>query len=259
MPSAHNLAKISRLVGETLPGFSMLDWELDADAFTARLGAAQSPAVKGARTLWPLLPAKLAADANHAAKEQTKAYEGFWRTTRPSSDLPGQFLHDITYVHRDADGFLRFKSGVEGFYYEGSTVMIQQQLFYFAADDAFGSISFGIINGVPRQNAHVLDGVLLTTLRDAGASPAASGIVMHRIDDLSGDAEADAETFRNLVDNQSMVAEPGSVPQEVVDHLHGAANAPGMLRVLFAQSMARGPLAAPGALGDGPKTPPELS
>lgn len=244
-PSAHNLARISQLIAEEVPQFSMLDWDRDYDDFAVFVGAVRAPAAAASKTIWPLLPPKMAAEATHAAIDRTAAYEGLWRTTRPSSDVPGEFLHDISIARRNKDGFLTFSSGVEGFYYEGSAVMVSQQLYYFAADDAFGAISMGILNGVPRGRAEVLDGVILTTLRDAGASPASSGIHMQRIGDLSDDPAADDARFRELVENQKMLAAPGSVPAEVVNLLHEAANAPGMLRMLFNRSLSRGPVITP--------------
>ena len=244
-PSAHNLARISQLIAKEIPQFSMLDWDREYDDFAAFIGASLAPGISASKTIWPLLPPKMSAEATYAAKERTAAYEGFWRTTRPSSDVPGEFLHDISIVRRDKDGFLNFSSGVEGFYYEGSAVMVNQQLYYFAADDVFGAITMGIINGVPRGRAEVLDGVLLTTLRDAGASPASSGIHMQRIGDLSDDTDADDARFRELVESQKMLAPPGSVPAEIAKSLHGAANAPGMLRMLFTGSLSRGPVIQP--------------
>ena len=241
-PSANNLAKISRIVAKEVPGFTMLDWEREPREFARLFGAQANMNGFGDGTIWPLLPPKLAEEARHAASENTKAYEGIWRTTRPSSDLPGKFLHDIAYVRRNADGLLEFKSGVEGVYYSGTAVMIHQQLYYFAADDSFGAISMGIFNGVLRQRADVVDGVLLSTLRDAGASPISSGIVMHRLTDLTGDPSADDAKFREYVSNQALVAEPGTIDPEIVAHLHGALNAPGMLRMLFAQSISHGPI-----------------
>lgn len=249
-PSSHNLAKLSQVIAKDIPGFTMLDWERNADDFAAFVGARNGSTMQPSKTIWPLLPERLAADARHAAKDLTRAYEGFWRTTRPSSDVPGQFLQDVSIIRRDADGFLSFSSGVEGFYYEGSAVMVHHQLFYFAADDAFGAISFGIMNGVQRGRADIIDGVILTTLRDAGASPAASGMIMHRIGSLTDDADADDATFKHLVESQTMLAQEGSVPNEIVEHLHGLGNAPGMLRMLFATSQARGPLVTDGP--DGP-------
>lgn len=245
-PSSHNLAKISRLIAEHFPDFTMLDWERDMDGFAEAIGVKKSSApLMGAGTLWPLLPEGLAREAAHASQERTKAYEGFWLTTRPSSDLPGQFLHDVTLVRRNSEGFLEFDSGVEGFFYRGTAIGINQQLYYFAADDAFGAVSMGIFNGVSRHRADLADGVILTTLRDAGASPTASSIVMERIGNLSGDPAADEAKFRELVKNQRLVAEAGSIDPKIAKHLHDAANAPGMLRMLFSQSISRGPLVTP--------------
>ena len=241
-PSSHNLAKISRVIAEEVPGFTMLDWEKKPREFTRLFGEDANSGGFGDGTLWPLLPERLAEEARHATLQNTRAYEGFWRTTRPSSDLPGQFIQDVSIVRRKADGFLRFVSGVEGFYYEGTSIVVGHQIFYFGADDAFGAITMGILTGVPRQRAEVVEGVILTTLRDAGASPTSSSMVMHRIDDLSDDEKADDEKFRMLVESQKLVAEPGSIDPKIADHLHGAANAPGMLRMLFTQSIARGPL-----------------
>ena len=241
-PSSHNLAKVSRVIAKEIPGFTMLDWEKDPREFAKLFGENGSVGGFGAGTLWPLLPEKLAEEARHASSRSTQAYEGFWRTTRPSSDLPGQFIQDVSIVRRNADGLLKFTSGVEGFYYEGTSIVVGHQIFYFGADDAFGAITMGILTGVPRQRADVVEGLILTTLRDAGASPASSSFVMHRIDDLSGDEAADDAKFQSLVENQKLVAEPGSVDPKIVEHLHSAANAPGMLRMLFANSIARGPL-----------------
>lgn len=249
-PSSHNLAKLSQVIAKDIPNFTMLDWEREAEDFAVLVGVQTGTTSQPSKTIWPLLPERLAADARHAANGLTRAYEGFWRTTRPSSDVPGQFLQDVSIIRRDKDGFLSFQSGVEGFYYAGSAVMVHNQLYYFAADDAFGAISFGIMNGVQRGRADIIDGVILTTLRDAGTSPASSGMIMHRIGSLTEDVEADDATFQHLVENQTMLAQEGSVSKEIAEHLHGLGNAPGMLRMLFATSQARGPLVTDGP--DGP-------
>lgn len=242
-PSANNLAKISRVIAEHVQGFTMLDWERDLDAFSLIFGGNASPVSStGNGSLFPLLPEKLAKEAMHSASERSKAYEGIWQTTRPSSDLPGKFLQDVTISQRNSEGFLDFRSGVEGYYYQGTSVVIGNQIYYFGADDVFGAITMGILTGVPRQRAEIVEGVILTTLRDAGASPVASSMVMRRLHDLSGDQEVDEKLFRSLVEKQKFVAEPESIDPEVVAHLHNASNAPGMIRMLFSQSIARGPV-----------------
>ena len=67
---------------------------------------------------------------------------------------------------------------------------------------------------------------------------------MERIADLSDDPDADESKFREFVENEKMLAPPGSVPADVAEALHNAANAPGMLRMLFNQSLSRGPVIA---------------
>ncbi|MEM9054207.1 MAG: helix-turn-helix transcriptional regulator, partial [Pseudomonadota bacterium] len=110
LPSAHNLAKLSRHIAETIPDFTMLDWDRPLSEFAERLkGGSSDPAFQAMATLLPLLPTGLAREASYAASERTKAYEGIWRTLRPSSDLPGHFLSDISLVRRDAEGHLRFR------------------------------------------------------------------------------------------------------------------------------------------------------
>lgn len=244
-PSAHNLARISKLIAEEIPQFSMLDWDRDYDDFVDFLGGAMEPSNVKSNTLWPLLPPKMSAEATHAAKERTLAYEGIWRTTRLSSDVPGRFLHDVAFVKRDKNGFLSFNSGVEGTYYQGSGILVNQKIYYFGASEAFGTISMGILNGVPRGRADVMDGALLTTLLDAGSSPAASGIYMERICNLTGDDDADDAKFQKLVEDQVMLAPSGSVPDKIATCLRQASNGPGLLAMLFNQSLARGPVITP--------------
>jgi len=241
-PSAHNLARISKLIAEEVPEFSMLDWDRDYDDFAAYLGGSVKSNNTNSNTLWPLLPPKMSAEATYAAKTHTHAYEGIWRTTRLSSDVPGRFLHDVALVKRDENGFLSFNSGVEGTYYAGSGILVNQKIYYFGANEEFGTISMGILNGVPRGRADVMDGALLTTLLDAGASPAASGIHMERISNLTDDDDADEAKFKNFVENQVMLAPPGSVPEQVATTLRQASNGPGLLAMLFNQSLARGPV-----------------
>jgi hypothetical protein len=125
---------------------------------------------------------------------------------------------------------------------------LQNQFFSIASDVEYGTMMFSIFNGVPRQRPEVLDGINLTTLRDAGASPIASASVMHRVVDLTGDDEKDMPLFEQTVADQDPLAPEGSVPKELRDHLtrHVSEGAPGILRLLYGQSMARG-----GVLDDG--------
>lgn len=241
-PSAHNLARLTALIAGRRPGFTLLDWDRDLDGLATLLGveASVSPQV------FDWVPPAIFAEAVQGTAIRGAAYEGIWRSTRPSSDLPGRFLHDHLLIRRAANGLLSFRTGVEGVSYEGWALLLQHQLFSVAADRAHGTLLFSIFNGVARQKAEVLDGVTLACLRDAGGSPAASTCLLERIADLTGDPVADDRAYEALVAAQgSPLAQEASIPDAVWAHLIREADPAsmglgGLLRMYFGQSMARG-------------------
>ena len=244
-PSEHNLAKITRFVASRVPGFTLLDWDRNIDSLRELLGvteARQPDDNAGAIETW--IPESILKDALHNGVRRGNAYDGIWKSTRASNDLPGRFIHDICLVRTRSDGLIEFRLGVEGVRYIGNSLLLQHQFFSIATDVEYGTMMFSIFNGVPRQRPEVMDGVSLTTLRDAGGSPIASASIMHRIADLTGDEEADSASFEQTVKNQDPLAPEGSISQELQDHLTQKVTegAPGILRLLFGQSMARGVL-----------------
>lgn len=248
IPTEHNISLLTQYVAGRVDGFTMLDWERDLPAFSARMGVAESP-VLGSMGDW--IPDAMLEEATRGAKRRATAYEGIWRSTRYSSDLPGRFLHDITLIRCNRDGIIEFRSGIEGVRYIGRAMLLQHQLFSIAADEEAVTMMFGIFNGVARQKAEVLDGLSIATLRDAGSSPACSAVVMHRISDLAGEEEADIALFEASVAAQNPLAPEGSVPQDVCDHLAQTTteDAPGLMRMFFQNSMARGPQLDAGQTG----------
>ncbi|HAQ34344.1 MAG: hypothetical protein CMF74_15915 [Maricaulis sp.] len=246
-PSEHNLANLTRFVATHIDGFTMLDWETDAASFARRVGATSLSVTPV--DAW--FPRSILDEAMRCARQRGAAYEGIWRTTRSSSDLPGRYLHDITMVRCGGDGMIEFRSGIEGVRYEGRALLLQHQLFSVASDTAHGSVIFGIFNGVARNRADVLDGLSIGTLQDAGGSPACSACILHRIEDVTGDRDEDTRRFEAAVAAQLHLAPEGSVPAEIRDHLARTVcdDAPGLMRMLFSQSMARGPVVDPHKAG----------
>lgn len=246
-PSEYNFTALTRFIAERVPGFTLLDWDRDLDDFAVRIGAGGAARGDNGAGIGPLLPDAIMDEALHATRSRAAAYEGLWRTTRPSSDLPGRFVHDITLVQRREDGLIRFAIGVEGVRYEGWSVLLQHQLFSVAADAEASTLMFSIINGVARQRPEMLDGLTLATLRDAGGSPAAAACILERIADLSGDREQDEAHFAAAIADLNPLAEDGSVPVDVARHLTRDVSdcTPGVLRMMFSRSMARGTLLTP--------------
>jgi len=245
-PSEHNRAKITRYVAERVPGFTLLDWDSDLASLAKLLGVQQAENPKPSQAIegYNWIPAPLLEESKRNTLRRGNAYEGLWKSTRASNDLPGRFVHDICLIRREEDGMMRFKVGVEGVRYDGWTLFLQHQLFSVSYDVDTSTMMFSIYNSVARQRPEVLDGINLATLRDAGGSPAASVSVLNRMADLTGDAAKDIEMFETAIADLNPLAEEGTVSEDLANHLtqHVTDGPPGIFRLLYGQSMARGTL-----------------
>lgn len=238
-PSEHNLAKLTRYIGERIDGFTVLAWEKDLDTFSALIGAIDQPAEPAASNM---VPPSFVEESKHQIAYRGENYCGLWRSTRASHDLPGRFIHDLVMISLDGKGGIRFIAGVEGVRYEGFGMILEHQAFSMAFDHDARTIMFSIYNGVARQKPQVMDGLNLATLRDAGGSPAASASVLERIADLPGDPDADLAIYNEAVKGHNPLAEEGSIDEKIVKHLTRDvyADADGILRLLYSQTMSRG-------------------
>ncbi len=218
-PSEHNLARLTRLIAERLPGFTMLDWERDLAAF-ARLcgadlpGASVTPMAAGPA----LLPASLIEQARLTTERRGGALEGFWRTTRPSVIMNGRMFNDHGMIRTDAGGLLEVRIGGAGLLFEGWMLPAEGNLFCLLYDSVGLTPLFLVFRGVPLPKAALLDGLLLFAALNAGRTPAAVPVVLERIGDLSGDPAADDATCRELI-ARNPVAAPEDVPETILSHL----------------------------------------
>lgn len=245
-PSSQNLARLTQAIASRHPGFTMLDWELDLPALAERFGLSLPGAAPPAPA--PSQPFPLGLFRQPAAVDQVRGadYEGIWRSTRPSSEMPGQFVHDHVMLRRTPDGAMSFTLGVFDVRFHGWTLAQQHQLFSVGADNETGTFVFSIFNGVVRQRAEVVDGLILTCLRDPSGTPVSSKCILHRVYDLTGDVAADDAAFDTLTRSPPFSAAE-DVPQDIRNHLwHDtgptafAAGGDQMLMMNFARSMARG-------------------
>jgi hypothetical protein len=248
-PSSYNLDRLTAFVAARRPGFTLLDWDHDLDTLAARFGVvAPSPAPPPLRQGFELVPTALLDESTATTALRGWAYEGFWRTTRPSIELPGQFIHDQLLIRRSDDGLLTYTLGVFTLRFTGWALLLQNNIFAIASDVESGSFIFAIFNGVSRQRADVLDGVSLTCLRDAGGSPVAAALMVERVGTLSGDVAADTARFDALC-TQNPVADPAVLDPAVRDHLFRdvgptalAMGGDPLLMMHYAKSIARGPV-----------------
>ena len=217
-PSEHNLARITALVAEKVPGFSMVDWEREPASFAALLGV--DPALAAPRRgegLLDALPLNCLGQARAETERRGAAYEGFWRTTRPSVIMGGQLFHDYGMIRTADNGLLEVKMGGAGLLFRGWALPLEGNLFAIL-DGAVGFTPlFLIFRGVPLPKATLLDGIALLAALDAARTPAAVPILLERVGDLAGDRETDDETCRALSAREPVAGD--GVSQTVLQHL----------------------------------------
>jgi transcriptional regulator with XRE-family HTH domain len=246
-PSGNNLAHLSTLMARSIPGFTALDWDRDMESLACLLGVGRAPAPPP-ETAFRGLPLPFLDQMVAITALRGKAYEGFYRSTRPYASHPGRFIHDHSFVRLGEDGLLRFKMATGGVIVAGWVLLVQTQLFLLGTEFTGGSLTFGIVHGVNTVQASVLDGLLLTANHDAGRSPAASAVVYERIRDLGESLEADEATLMELA-APNPVAPMGSVPEELQRHLARDVGPEAMknggdwvLRLPLSQTLSRGPM-----------------
>jgi hypothetical protein len=217
-PSAHNLSSLTALVSRRAPGFTGLDWERDLDGLAEAIGVA-APGRPRAAPGPPTLSIPLLEESLAGARLRGRAYEGFYRTTRPYAQQPGQFIHDCARVRMEPDGFPELIMNAGGVMVQGKVLPLQNQLFFVGAELVSAAFVFAIFNGVSTLQAGMIDGLILFCALDPGRTPTATPAVFERIGDLSGDRDADDAKFRELAKQVCGLASETSAPERMRRHL----------------------------------------
>ena len=250
-PSMHNLSRLTAQIAAKSPGFSMLDWDLELPELQALVAGHRRPRSDAAKPRaasalgdWP--PRELMDEAASATALRGDAYEGFWRSTRLSNEVPGRFVHDQIIMRKCANGLLQVRTGVIEMRFEGVCFPSQTQLIGMSADAESGVFIFSVFNGVLRHRADMMDGVCLTVTRNGGGSAVSMAAVMERTGDLTGDEAADDARYEASIEMNPLAPE-GSVSEKVRDHLFRdigptafAAGGLAMLAMPFATSLSSG-------------------
>ena len=247
-PSAHNMSQLTGLVAARVPGFTSLDWERDLAGLAEAIGVAAPGQPRGGPAgSVTALAIPLLEESQVMLRLRGGAYEGFYRTTRPYAQQPGQFLHDYVMIRAEpGGGFLRLLMSANGVLVEGQVMLLQNQLFFAGAELTSGAFVFGIFNGVSTVQAGVIDGLILFCALDPGRTPTAAAMILDRLGDLSGDREADDARFAELGLRPPLATEetaPAAIRQHLVRDLGPAQLAAGgdwLLRMPLVRSLSRG-------------------
>ncbi len=206
-PTEHNLAKLTALVGGRVAEFRLADWFEDSGEFAERFGLAAPPQPGRGDSLAEFFGPFLDR-ARGEALRRGSAYEGFWRSSRPSLLMTERLFHDYALIRIAANGLLEVRIHGAGLAFTGWAMPGEGNLFGWLQDPVGMTPISLVFRGVTLPRAMVLDGLLvlagLDTTRTLGALP----ILLERVADLSGDPAADEDRCLTLAEQQPEPIEP---------------------------------------------------
>lgn len=219
-PTEHNLARITALVAGKIDGFGMPDWQRDVDSFSQLVGidpnlavrSVEPPPAVGGGVLNCVMEARIETERRGAA------YEGFWRTSRPSVLMEGRVFHDYGMIRKGNFGLLEVTMGGAGLTFKGWALPLEGNLFAMLDGMVGFTPLFLIFKGVTLPKVTRLDGIVLLAALDAARTPAAMPILLERVGDLSGDRAEDERTCMEMGLNDPF-GDEADLPAEVRDHL----------------------------------------
>ena len=198
-PTEHNLARLTTIAAEASPGFRLADW-YDAIESIAKRHNCNLPH-RSASTL-PVGLGPLAAFLDAARPDlagRGGAYEGFWRTSRPSLLVPDEIFHDYGLLRRTDDGLIEVLMEGSGLNFSGWLFPIAGNVFVFLFDSTGRTPMTVVFKGVSLPKAMVLDGILTMAALDPDRTPMALPIIIERVEDISGDRDADLSRLAEIV------------------------------------------------------------
>lgn len=212
-PTEHNLARLATLIARQRPDFRLADWYRSRIEFGAIFGlSVEDPAPATSPPLSLLGPIEDRARVETARRGA--AYEGFWRTTRPSLLMDNQIFHDYGMIRLGDNGLLQVTMQGSGLSFEGWMLLAEGDLFVFLRDPTGLTPMSLVFRGVNLPRAMVLDGLLMLAALDPGRTLGAIPILLERIGDLGGDRAADDAVCSKLQEQAPEPLDP--VPPEMV-------------------------------------------
>ena len=201
-PSQHNLARLSTLIAERRPGFTMASWDSDISGVARLFGV--NPASVASPDAVPGFPPTFLQEARTLSQERGGAYEAFWRTSRPSVLMRGKIFHDRGMIRLDQSGQLVVRMGGAGMFYEGVILPHDTNLYAIFNSPLVTQPYFLIAKAVTLPRAESIEGLLLYAALNSDHTPAAVPIILERIGDLSGDDEADDMECDRLIQSEPL-------------------------------------------------------
>lgn len=206
VPNGHNLTRLTLLIAETVPGFTMFDWENDPEALRRRLGLdGNAVPPSGASIIVPgIVPdlarplidlpdfARLAAfaPAMHETTVQGHRYCGLWQAWMPTFGHPERFHCEHTVLWQEGAWLAGFAVGVSYRWPLVGFIANNQLLLVMSDANDF------VLRQFNRANEPIIDqvdGLMLAAASLPHQAPTASRVIMARLLDASA-SRTDLET-----------------------------------------------------------------
>jgi transcriptional regulator with XRE-family HTH domain len=196
VPSDHNMARLSEIVGALHPGFSGTDWALDEAAFRAKLGV---PSDDGKGLVEDALRLRSFGAFRRDIEREAAIYAGLYLTYNRSSTNNGTITRRALKCWQDGRR-LRFLSvGTSRLYdVEGEVFVLRGKLFCLGEMQRHDGVSLSVLNGTTRSTPDYLTGIAAGVGADDLASPNATLVVLEFKGRLTGDTARDDKAWTDL-------------------------------------------------------------
>ncbi|MBL9049992.1 MAG: helix-turn-helix transcriptional regulator [Tabrizicola sp.] len=187
-PTQHNLARIAGVLGQALPGFSVLAFEAPGPEFRAlvQLGA---PVAAGETDQALPIPFGHLDAARRETARRGADYFGHYMMYYWAFSVPGKFAR-MALMLRPKDGLIEAHYGAEGFAFKGWALLMLNRMYVIFAEERFEAMAFLVMNAGQQPKARFITGIL-SGPAEGPLIPTASPVVLVRVRDLSGDPAAD--------------------------------------------------------------------
>jgi transcriptional regulator with XRE-family HTH domain len=196
VPSDHNMARLSQVIGELQAGFSGTDWALNNAAFRAKFGL---PPRQDASALDDALRLRSFVASRRDIEREAAIYEGFYLTYNRSSTNNGYITRRAVKFWRDGRRFRFLSVGTSRLYdVEGEVFVLRGKLFCLGEMQRHEGVSLSVLNGTTRSTPDYLTGIASGAGADALSSPTATLMVMEFKGRFSGDGARDNKLWADL-------------------------------------------------------------
>lgn len=187
-PTPHSLTRLTSALSAAITGLTAADWHLPVERFALRIGTEPPAATAAAASSMPRVT--IAGLRFPPAAEWGAPYLGLWAGFYQSLTNKG-LVRMIAFQFFIDDLGLRCRLTEGNFTGEGPALATRSHLQCFIdVGPLYDRLAYWMFNGVHGPKAAVIDGLVCVIAGDSGGSPAASPILLYRIDE---DHQDDAE------------------------------------------------------------------